>query len=110
MADAIESRFGFVDELPHRIQWLCDNGSAYTAHKTRAFATSPESNGMAESFIKTLKRDCVHITPLNDAKTLLEQLPIWFKDFNNFHLHKALKMRLPREYREFLNKLEQCPV
>ena len=65
MAEAIESRFGFVDRLPHRIQWLSDNGSAYTAHETRAFAMmmglevrttpvqSPESNGMAESFIKT---------------------------------------------------------
>jgi transposase InsO family protein len=39
MAEAIEVRFGFVDELPHRIEWLSDNGSAYTAHETRAFAT-----------------------------------------------------------------------
>lgn len=122
MAEAIEVRFGFVNRLPHRIEWLSDNGSAYTAHQTRAFATmmglevrttpvhSPESNGMAESFIKTFKRDYVHINPLNDARTVMKQLPTWFEDYNNSHPHKALKMRSPREYREFLNKLGQCPV
>ena len=123
MVEAIESRFGFVDELPHHIEWLSDNGSAYTAHETRAFATmmmglevrttpvqSPKSNEMAESFIKTFKRDYVHINPLHDARSVMEQLPTWFEDYNNSHPHKALKMRSPREYREFLNKLEQCPV
>lgn len=122
MAEAIESRFGFVDRLPHRIEWLSDNGSAYTAHETRAFALmmglevrttpvqSPESNGMAESFIKTFKRDYVHINPLHDARSVMEQLPTWFEDYNTSHPHKALKMRSPREYREFVNKLEQCPV
>jgi len=38
MAEAIESRFGFVNRLPHAIEWLSDNGSAYTAHETRSFA------------------------------------------------------------------------
>jgi transposase InsO family protein len=38
MAESIESRFGLVDRLPHRIEWLIDNGSAYTAHETRNFA------------------------------------------------------------------------
>jgi transposase InsO family protein len=59
MEEAIEPRFGFVDRLPHRIEWLSDNGSAYKAHQTRTFASmmelnirmtpvqSPESNGMA---------------------------------------------------------------
>jgi len=122
MAEAIESRFGFVDRLPHRIEWLSDNGSAYTAHQTRAFAMmvglelrttpvqSPEPNGMAESFIKTFKRDYIHINPLHDARTVMEQLPTWFEDYNNSHPHKALKMRSPREYREFLSKFEGCPV
>jgi transposase InsO family protein len=122
MAEAIESRFGFVDRLPHGTQWLSDNGPAYTAHETRAFAKmmgldvrttpfhSPESNGMAEAFVKTFKRDYVHIHPLNDAMTVMEQLPRWFDDYNSSHPHKALKMKSPREYRELLNKLEGCPV
>jgi putative transposase len=55
---------------------LSDNGSPYIARDTRIFASqlglrpcytpvkSPESNGMAEAFVKTLKRDYVHVTPL----------------------------------------------
>ncbi len=51
------------------MQWLSDNGSAYTAEQTHLFARqiglqpvtttarSPQSNGMAESFVKTIKRD-----------------------------------------------------
>ena len=34
MASCIEYRFGRIDSLPHPIEWLSDNGSAYTAHET----------------------------------------------------------------------------
>lgn len=37
MAEAIEYRFGMVDQVPHPIQWLSDNGPAYIAHETQAF-------------------------------------------------------------------------
>ena len=59
---------------PHRVQWLTDNRSIFAAHKTIEIALalnlepcltpveSPESNGMAEAFVKTLKRDYVRIT------------------------------------------------
>ncbi len=66
MLGAIEKRFG--DKGPERlIQWLTDNGSAYTAHEIRQFArelnlepcttavSSPQSNGIAERFVKTMK-------------------------------------------------------
>nr|ALD82334.1 transposase [Raoultella ornithinolytica] len=59
MLGAVEKRFGAT--LPDKpVQWLTDNGSAYTAHDTRKFAadlnleacttavSSPQSNGMAE--------------------------------------------------------------
>ena len=64
MLAAVEQRFG--TELPGQpIEWLPDNGSAYIALDTRRFAASlhlvplntparsPQSNGMAESFVKT---------------------------------------------------------
>ena len=50
--------------FPRTVQWLSDNGPKYTAEDARAFgrdsgfdvrttpAYSPESNGMAESFVK----------------------------------------------------------
>jgi putative transposase len=59
MALAVENRFGPLPSVPHVIEWLSDNGPAYAAHETRAFARliglepcttpyySPESNGMA---------------------------------------------------------------
>jgi transposase InsO family protein len=122
IAESIESRFGIVDKVPRKIQWLSDNGPAYTARATRQFAQimglevcttpyySPESNGMAESFVNTFKRDYVHVNPLRDARSVMERLPDWFRDYNEIHPHKGLKMMSPREYRDHQIKLEQCPV
>jgi len=122
IAEAIESRFGLVDQIPHPIEWLSDNGSVYTARDTRNFATSmglvvcttpvqsPESNGMAEAFIKTLKRDYVYVNRLDDAKAVLAQLPGWIEDYNENAPHKGLKMKSPREYRQSLAAAEECPI
>jgi putative transposase len=69
MMQVVEKRFGSNGKPPKTIEWLTDNGSCYTAEETRSFAkelglkpvttpvTSPQSNGTAESFVKTLKRD-----------------------------------------------------
>lgn len=38
IAESIESRFGIVDKVPRKIQWLSDNGPAYIARATRQFA------------------------------------------------------------------------
>jgi putative transposase len=112
MALSIEHRFGAgVVRVPHRIQWLSDNGPPYTAWETRSFgaqaglvvvntpAYSPESNGMAEAFVKTFKRDYVYLERLPDAATVLAQLGAWFDDYNEVHPHKALGMLSPRAYR-----------
>lgn len=71
---------------------------------------SPESNGMAEAFVKTFKRDYVSMNRLPDAQTVTDQLPAWFEDYNGYHPHKGLKMRSPREFRRSENNLEACPV
>jgi len=34
MTEAIEYRFGPITALPHRIEWLSGNGSAYTSRAT----------------------------------------------------------------------------
>jgi transposase InsO family protein len=110
MAETIESRFGAVSVLPHRIQWLTDNGPGYVANETVTFGRSlglevcttapysPESNGMAEAFVKTFKRDYVAYGDLSSAMRVLEQLPGWFEDYNECAPHKGLAMRSPREY------------
>ena len=70
MLEAVEKRFGAC-RAPEQIEMLSDNGSAYTAKDTRVFAAqiglkacftpiaSPESNGVSEAFVKTIKRDYV---------------------------------------------------
>ena len=120
IAESIEVRFGTVDKVPRRVQWLSDNGPAYVARSTRQFARmmglevcttpyrSPESNGMAESFVNTFKRDFVHVNPLRDARSVMEKLPAWFRDYNENHPHKGLKMMSPKAFREHQVKLEQC--
>ena len=69
MLQAVEKRFGTL-KTPSLLEFLTDNGSCYTAKETRDFVAalglkpcftpvrSPQSNGMAESFVKTFKRDC----------------------------------------------------
>ena len=107
---AVESRFGQVDRLPVTIEWLSDNGSGYIAHETKAMARdigleprttpvqSPQSNGMAEAFVKTMKRDYVRVSPLPDARTVMQSLPVWIEHYNSLHPHKALGYRSPREF------------
>ena len=86
------------------------NGSGYIARETKAFArdigleplttpvTSPQSNGMAEAFVKTFKRDYVYVHDRPDAQIVLSQLSAWFEDYNESHPHKALQMKSPREF------------
>ena len=110
MALCVERRFGGT-RTPHPVEWLSDNGPPYTAEATRAFgrnsglivcntaAYSPESNGMAEAFVKTFKRDYAYVQDLSDAATVLHQLPSWFEHYNEHHPHKGLKMKTPRQFR-----------
>lgn len=109
MLETMEYRFG--DEKPnHAIQWLTDNGPAYIARETVSFGRqlgfdicttpsySPESNGMAEAFVKTFKRDYVWISDTRDAVSVMEQLPAWFEAYNESAPHKGLKMLSPRQF------------
>ncbi len=122
MTESVERRFGMVDLLPHRVEWLSDNGSCYTASETTAFAKdmgfiscftpvrSPESNGMAEAFVKTFKRDYVYVHDRPDAKTIMAQLHQWFEDYNEYHPHKGLKMKSPRQFIRSQLLTASCPV
>ncbi len=56
-------------------------------------------NGMAESFVKTMKHNYVAFMDKPDAPTALSRLAIAFEHYNERHPHKALKYRSPREFR-----------
>ena len=63
-------------------------------------AYSPESNGMAEALVKTIKRDYVYANDCVDPETVLKMLPDWIKDYNENAPHSALGMLSPMEYRK----------
>ena len=112
LVEAVERRFGTVEAVPlePELEFLTDNGSAYIAHETRSIARSlglkpintpvcsPQSNGIAESFVNTFKRDYMSRMDLRDAPTVLAQLPDAFEHFNEIHPHSSLKMMSPREF------------
>ena len=109
MLEAVEKR-SCGHRATHPVEMLSDNGSPYTARDTRIFASqlglrpcftpvkSPESNGISEAFVNTLKRDYVRVTPLPNAQAALDLVGGWIEDYNDNHPHSGLKMRSPREF------------
>jgi putative transposase len=109
MIESVEKRFNET-RAPRLIQFLSDRGSIYRAIETRSLAAtlnlqscftmaySPESNGMAESLVKTIKRDYVYMNDCDTADSVLKMLPEWFKDYNEVAPHSALGMLSPFEY------------
>ncbi|WP_186265741.1 IS3 family transposase [Burkholderia gladioli] len=115
MRQAVENRFAGALKADSEIEWLSDNGSCYIADETMTFSReiglrpittpvrSPQSNGMAESFVKTMKRDYVSWMPKPDARTALQNMAIAFDHYNESHPHSALKYCSPREFRQQAN-------
>jgi len=119
MVRCVEQRFGGI-RAPHPVQWLSDNGSIFAAHRTIEIALavnlvpcftpveSPESNGMAEAFVKTLKRDYVRVSLIPNAAAALALVDNWMEDYNTAHPHSRLGYRSPREY--IFSQPVGCPV
>lgn len=97
----MERRFG--SNLPSSpVELLKDYGSAYCSHQTRQFARmvglepkntavrSPEGNGMAESFVKTMKREYISIMPKSDGLLAMKKLVEASEYYNEGHPHNAL--------------------
>src|SRR5579872_1019629 len=108
---AVAQRFGVGQRPDVSIQWLSDNGSIYTALDTMCTAerlglvpittpaASPQSNGMSEAFVNTIKRDYVAGADRSSAASLLAQIPAWIADYNAVAPHSALGYRSPQQYR-----------
>ncbi len=110
MSRAVQRRFE-AGRSETSIQWLSDNGSIYTALETIVHAErlglvavttparSPQSNGMSEAFVNTLRRDYIESAELWRAQSVMEQMEEWFRDYNEHAPHSALGMKSPLEYR-----------
>jgi putative transposase len=102
MMEALETRFGSTSKPSKTIEWLADYGSCYTLAEIRSFAkkmgskqvttpvTSPQSHGITESFVKTLKREYAKLANRPDSKTVMAQLKDCFDDYNSYRPHSAL--------------------
>lgn len=111
MLRAVEKRFK-KSQTPREIQFLTDRGSVYRALETVRFGRhlglrscftaprSPQSNGMAEAFVKTIKRDYVYVSDCDTAQNVRRMLKKWVFDYNNEAPHSGLGMRSPVEYRK----------
>ena len=123
MIAAVERRFKRTC-TPHPVDWLSDNGSAYIAKDTADIARalgltllftpvrSPESNGISESFVKTLKRDYARLNILHDADAILAMLPDWIEDY--CEIPPALRPEVPIPSGvhppQCLNPPAKCPI
>lgn len=104
-------RYRFSDyKTPRTIEFLSDRGSIYRAHSVKNLAKhlglkscytaaySPESNGMSEALVKTIKRDYVYNNDCYSAEIVLKMIKGWFEDYNENAPHSGLGMKSPKEY------------
>jgi putative transposase len=89
MIHSVEKRFKNL-KTQRQIEWLSDRGSIYRDKSVQNLARnlglkpcytapySPSSNGMAEAFVGTFKRDYVYVNDCYSADWVLEHLEEWF--------------------------------
>ena len=112
LREAVWHRFGGARTHAQGIEFLSDNGPEYTSHRFRPFVRamglipchtprrSPESNGLAEAFFGSFKRDYVNQACLETVDAVARQLPGWIEHYNQQAPHSALAMQSPAEYDE----------
>lgn len=110
LREAVFRRFGAWQIRAQGIEFLSDNGPEYTSHRFRPFVRtmglipchtprrSPESNGLAEAFFGSFKRDYVYQACLETLDDVARQLPGWIEHYNHQAPHSALGMRSPTEF------------
>lgn len=121
--EALWGRFGPARARARGIECLSDNGPEYTSGPFRACleglglvacrtpCRSPESNGIAERFFGSLKRDYVYQSVVETRADIERQVPGWIQDYNEVAPHSALGMRVPAQfYREWMVKIGLTPV
>jgi len=123
LREAVFRRIGEARVRAQGIEFLSDNGPEYTSHRFRPLVRalglipchthrrSPESNGLAEAFFGSFKRDYVYQACLETMEVVEQQLPGWIEHYNHQAPHSALGMRAPAEfYADWLVKNRKQPV
>ena len=123
LREAVFRRFGEARARAQGIEFLSDNGPEATSHQYRPVVRalglipchtprrSPESNGLAEAFFGSFKRDYVYQACLETFEAVRRQLPQWIDHYNQQAPHSALGMRAPAEfYADWMAKNKELPV
>jgi len=104
LREAVFRRFGEARDQAQGIEFLSDNRPKYTSHRFRLFVRamglipchtprrSPESNGLAEAFFGSVKRDYVYQAYLETFETVERQIHGWIDHYNQQAPHSALGM------------------
>ncbi len=121
--EAVFRRFGNETKKAQALEFLSDNGPEYACRKLRRVLQdlgmvvcrtprrSPESNGLAEAFFGSFKRDYVYQKELPSLEAVARQIPEWIKDYNEVAPHSALGMKSPAEfYADWMSKISHTPV
>jgi putative transposase len=121
--EAVFRRFGTEMWKAQNLEFLSDNGPEYACQKLRAVLQgygmavcrtprrSPESNGLAEAFFGSFKRDYVNQQELSSLEEIARQIPEWIKDYNEAAPHSALGMKSPMEFHaDWMSKISTTPV
>jgi putative transposase len=107
----VAARFGAGARPDAPLQWLGDNGSIHTAMDSLITAerlhlvpittptAGPQSNGMSEAFVNTMRRDYIAGADLATAAAVLPQIPAWFADYNAVAPYSALGYQSLLQYR-----------
>ncbi len=123
LREAVFRRFGEARSRAQGIEFLSDNGPEYTSKRFRPIVRamglipchtprrSPQSNGLAEAFFGSFKRDYVYQACLETLAVVRCQVPLWIEHYNQQAPHSALGMRSPAEfYAEWIVKNKKLPV
>jgi len=116
-AQSGKKRFA-VTEVPNQIEPLSDNAHVTGQEELRLFAVAfnpipcftprkcPQSNGMVEVFVKTLKRDYITIANLPNAQAAMRQINGWIEDYNAIYP----QYEISKDHQKSYKSIESCPI
>jgi transposase InsO family protein len=102
-----------LEKLPEGLappRLITDNGSQYISGEfkeylrerdishSRARVRHPQSNGKIERFHKSLKEECVRVTPMADLEEARALIVQYVENYNHRRLHSALGYLTPWDY------------
>ena len=108
------------DGLEQMPRLITDNGSQYVSAEfknylrerdishSKARVNHPQSNGKIERFHKSLKEECVRVTPMANLEEARKLINDYVIDYNENRLHSALKYLTPADYLKGEKHIEQC--